>query len=1440
MTNSDSKDSLATNEESTREKLTKTESNTTDSTTAETMTYDSTTSESTTTDKSLFYVGVGASAGGLEALRPFVANLPEADNLTYIIAQHMSPDHRSMMVELLSRATKLKVHPVTNNLKPEANTIYVVPSNTDVTMAGGKLHISKPSNTIGPKPSINRLFISLADDCEEKAIGIILSGTGTDGAHGIKAIKAAGGITIAQDPLSAKYDSMPYAAMRIGGADLVLPSAEVALQLNLLIRRINDTINKEQDELPPSTMRGIIRQITNHTGMDFTNYKEATLSRQIMRRMMAKQLPDIEEYGRYLNENSQELQELANNFLICVTSFFRNPEAFNAIRKELQAIIARKKPGDSIRIWIPACATGEEVYSIAIYLMEDLQAKLADYRIQIFATDMNTDAIHTARSGVYPETALANVNDELIKKYFTVQNGAYIVEKNLKDFVLFARQDLTQDPPFVRLDLICCRNLLIYFKPELQEKVMKVFHYALLERGVLFLGSSETIGKSVSLFAETDRKHRIYHKRDVLSPLLGNFSLNRGLLSTAANRFNSDTPLESTPHANGIEQLFNLYAPPSVLITQDGEILEIFGDCTGFLSIRKGKANFNLFTLIAQAFRPELRAFVHRVIKNQESAYSLPAKLTINGEESTYRMATHFASDQNKAASDLLLVSFEKVVETKELMPDMNQTITAEMLSAKRVQELEQELSLNKENLQTVIEELETANEELQSLNEEAQAGNEELQASNEELETANEELQASNEELTTINDELSARTLELSQSNNDISNVLSSLYKALLVIDTKLVVTRYNELALDFFDIPNDFPGNLATIPTKVEMPDLLKHVQKVLKTGKYVEYEFEHKHTRRFYLMRLSPYINKLEAKSPITGVVISISDDTENKENEEKLRLAASVFEHSVEATMITDASNTIIAVNPAFTRITGYTEDEVVGQTPNILSSGKQSEDFFQVMWQKILTTGSWRGEIQNKRKNGEIYTENLSINVMRDGKGKITRYIAVFNDNSEAQKALKVIEHQASYDSLTGLPNRNLIQDRIDQQLVRSRRSGTFFAVMFLDLDDFKSINDSLGHSAGDQLIVEVGKRLNALLREEDTVGRLGGDEFIILVNNFNNTDDIIGVANKILTEIRHPINVSGHTIHTAVSIGITVYPTDGDTTHSLMKNADTAMYESKQKGRNTYSFFTHKMQDRANRRQWVMTELAAAPQNDQLRLYYQPIVDLKNMKIVAAEALLRWDHPQKGSIPPEQFIPIAEKAGKITSLAEWVINTGLVHATLFKEAFGNDFHTAINLSMAQFVSYSHMKWLIEKLNFAKVNITVELTESLKLIDNPEYKSMLASIKESGCQLALDDFGTGQSSLSYIKQIPVDIVKIDKSFIRDIATDPADSALILAILQMAKAFDLTTIAEGIETREQLAFLKENECHSGQGFLFSEAMPFDDFAEFVRNFDSESFN
>jgi two-component system CheB/CheR fusion protein len=674
----------------------------------------------------------------------------------------------------------------------------------------------------------------------------------------------------------------------------------------------------------------------------------------------------------------------------------------------------------------------------------------------------------------------------------------------------------------------------------------------------------------------------------------------------------------------------------------------------------------------------------------------------------------------------------------------------------------------------------------LQSLNEEAQAGNEELQASNEELETANEELQASNEELITVNDELGSRTLELSETNNDLSNILDSLCKAILVIDRNLTVTRYNQIALDFFEITADARPNLATVPLRFQVPGLLGHVAEVLKSGKLVELQF-HRKDGKYFTMRLAPYVDS--NRKSYGGVVMTILDITEKMEAETKLRLSASVFEHASEATLISDADNRILSVNPAFTRITGYTAEEIIGQTPKILNSGNHPKEFYKHLWDTLLNTGSWQGEIQNRRKNGDIYTEWLSINVLKGDDEAVIRHIAVFSDITDAKKAQETIERQASFDALTGLPNRNLTMDRLCQMLHRCRRNNQLFAVMFLDLDHFKSVNDALGHPAGDELLVKTAMRIKAVLRDSDSVGRMGGDEFVVLLGDLVSTEDVVPIANKILLEVRQPLLIAGHTLQTATSIGITVYPMDGDSPETLLKNADSALYEAKRNGRNTFCFFTHHMQDQANIRHWIDSELSTAVTQKRLHLYYQPIMALDTMTLVGAEALLRWQHPLKDFIPPDTFIPIAEQNGMIGQLSQWVFETGLADWERWNQGASMQLSLSFNLSAAQFVDRDHIKRMLKLLKDSGLasqhGVIIEITESLKLSDNEEYIEILQQFRQYGCRIAIDDFGTGYSSLSYLKRMPVDIIKIDKSFVRDIISDPTDAAMVRAILQMAR-------------------------------------------------------
>ncbi|MCB1959654.1 MAG: EAL domain-containing protein [Rhodocyclaceae bacterium] len=1368
----------------------------------------------------LYYVGIGASAGGLEALRPFVANLPAHANMTYILAQHMSPDHRSLMVELLARETRLKVQEASNNQPPQADTIYVAPPNTDITVVNGKLRISKPTNTIGPKPSVDRFFMSLADDQEDRSIGVILSGTGSDGAHGIKAIKAAGGISIAQEPKSAKYDSMPNAAIRAGGTDLVLPPHEIADQLRSIVMLPRAPLSDEVGETPPSTIRGIVRQIATHFGMDFSNYKDATITRQIMRRMAAMQIANLDAYGEYIGSHPYELAELASNFLICVTSFFRDPESFEALRKSLHELLRTKRPGDDIRIWIPGCATGEEVYTLAILLSEELGEERDKYRIQLFATDINGDAVQFARNGVYPEAALSAIDGKLIARYFTVQDGLYRIDKALRNMTLYARQDLVQDPPFVRLDMVSCRNLLIYFKPELQERVVKVFHYALRSNGILFLGKSESIGRLGTLFVEKDRKCKVYVKRPGTALAMTPFPHTRALSGNDIALPN----LERIPPNNSAlahDRLFELYAPASLLITGAGEILEIFGECGPFLTIRNGKADFNAFALIKPPFRAELRAFVHRVSRTRESALSNPIRLEIGGQPKHFTLAMHYVGNADSDDPSLLLVCFEQVQDRVAVSADAPGGPEA----ADRIVELEQEIVLNRENLQTVIEELETANEELQSLNEEAQAANEELQASNEELETANEELQASNEELITLNDELGTRTHELSEANSDLSNILDSVYKAIVVVDASLVVTRFNKVALAFFDLQQGVRANLATVVTHSHIPDLLKRVGSVIKTSAHCQFGMT-RDDGRYFEVRITPYLD--ESRRGANGAVITIIDETERKVAEEKLRLSATVFEHASEGTLVTDAQNRIIASNPAMSRMTGYTADELLGQRPKILKSGEQPPEYYKQMWEVLLSSGAWQGEIQNLSKNGELGIYWLSINVLRDDAGEIVRHIAVYRDITEAKRAQATIERQATIDSLTGLPNRHLIMDRLNQMLSNARRTSHMFGVMFMDLDHFKSINDALGHGAGDDLLRTTAQRIKSALRDSDTVGRMGGDEFIVLLNDLGDTQDIAPVADKILAAVRKPLTIGGQTLQTATSIGVTVYPMDGNTPEALLKNADSAMYEAKKNGRNTFCFFTHRMQDEANKRYWMDREMRIGMEQDRMHIHYQPIVRLSDMSLAGAEALMQWHHPAKGPIPPEQFIPVAEQNGMIVPMSQWLIETSLAQWADI-DASGPGLFLSFNLSAAQFVARDHIERLIACLRESRLTrnhqVTIEVTESLKLSDNMDYVKILTRFKDEGCQIAIDDFGTGYSSLNYLKRIPADIIKIDKSFVRDITTDPTDAAMIRAILQMADAFGLTTVAEGVETPDQLNFLQSYGCGYVQGFLFDKPLAFD---------------
>jgi diguanylate cyclase (GGDEF)-like protein/PAS domain S-box-containing protein len=559
------------------------------------------------------------------------------------------------------------------------------------------------------------------------------------------------------------------------------------------------------------------------------------------------------------------------------------------------------------------------------------------------------------------------------------------------------------------------------------------------------------------------------------------------------------------------------------------------------------------------------------------------------------------------------------------------------------------------------------------------------------------------------------------------------------------------------------------------------------------------------------------------------------TEVKESQEQLKLSAQVFVNSMEAIVITDIENNIIQVNKAFTDITGYSREEAIGNNPRILKSGEHDQEFYRAMWETLLTTGSWQGELMDRRKNGEIYPKWLSITVVRDEKGDISNYIALFSDITERKASYERIQYLAHFDALTSLPNRSLLNDHLDMAIAVAKRSQTQLAIAFLDLDRFKVVNDSLGHHAGDLLLKIVSERLKSCIRESDIVSRLGGDEFVILLNGIQEPNEAALVAQKVVEAIAIPFMLDGNEVNIGTSIGIAIYPDNGLDHPTLIKNADAAMYHAKENGRNNFQFFSSAMNDKAFERLTLENDLRRAIKNEEFFLHYQPQIDVLTGKVVGAEALVRWQHPEKGLVPPNDFISLAEKCGLIVPIGEWVLKTACAQNITWQKEGLDPVLIAVNISAQQFHQKNFKESIMQILGDTGLDphlLELEITESAVMKNAESMLETLRSLKEIGLHLSIDDFGTGYSSLSYLKHFPINKLKIDRSFVKDITDDSNNNAIIETIINMGHNLKLKVIAEGVETAEQLAILKELMCDEIQGYYFSRPISPQDFVAFAR--------
>ncbi len=820
-------------------------------------------------------VGMGAPAGGLEAFTAVLHALAPDTGMAFVLIQHLDPKHASLLVELLAKATNMPVEPARDGARVTPNRVYVIPENVNLIIERGVLRLTaRPAGRTVNMP-VDCFFRSLAEDQGERAIGVILSGTSSDGALGIDAIKGAGGITMAQDQ-TAKYDGMPRAAVATGCIDFVLPPDRIARELARIalhpyVRFGAGDAEPPRAEPHSQPLSRIFALLRSASTVDFSLYKHTTIRRRLERRKALHKLESMDEYVAYLEENPAEVEALCRELLIKVTAFFRDPEVFTALKnKFLPEIVARLRPDMPIRVWVPGCATGEEAYSLAIVLLEYLRERNLNSPIQIFATDISDEALEKARAGVYVENISMDVSADRLRRFFVKHNGGYQVSQAVRDLCVFARQNVAKDPPFSKVDLISCRNLLIYLEAVLQKRIIPMFHHALKPHGLLVLGGSETIGAFEDLFEVADKGQRIFMKRHMISP--PRFAFEPGNFAAGGDR---GTARGSQPpeelHAPDLQReadrvILSQYGPPGVIVNDDFEVVQFRGRTSRYLEPSPGKASLNLLKMVRDGLLLEVRNAIQKVKRSGEPVHkkNVATKQADGFHDVDFDVLPLAATVQGRH----YLVLFRN--SEKPAAPGARER--GRGAGDRRVEEVKQELIATRQYLQSIIEEQDATNEELQSANEEILSSNEELQSINEELETAKEELQSTNEELTTVNEELQNRNMELSQINDDLHNLLSSVNIAIVMLSSDLRVRRFTPVAGRILNlIPGDIGRPITDLRPSIHVPDLGEMIADVLETvvGKDRDVADKEGH---WYSMSIRPYRT---SDNRIDGAVLTLLD-------------------------------------------------------------------------------------------------------------------------------------------------------------------------------------------------------------------------------------------------------------------------------------------------------------------------------------------------------------------------------------------------------------------------------------------------------------------------------------------------------------------------------------------------------------------------------------
>lgn len=964
-------------------------------------------------------VGIGASAGGLEAFTQLLGHLPTTMGMALVFVQHLAPKHESALTELLGRATRIPVSEVKDGMAVEPNRIYVIPPNANMAIQRGRLRLT-PRTPAQHHLPIDYFLRSLAEELGNRAIGVILSGTASDGALGLKAIKAEGGVTFAQDEKSAKYGDMPRNALAGGSVDFVLPPEGIARELVRVARHpyLLEARAVEGQELPVEggeELRRIFGLLRTITGVDFNDYKHAAIKRRIKRRMVLHKLKELKDYVKYLEGDRSEIDALYQDILIHVTGFFRDPQVFEALKTQVfPSLMKGRRAGTPVRIWVPGCSTGEEVYSIAMslleYLGESAGGATGGTEIQIFGTDISETALAKARAGLYLENVTAEVSPERLRRFFVKTAHGYQIIKAIRDTCVFARQNVVKDPPFSRLDLISCRNLLIYLGSNLQRKVIPIFHYALKPTGFLLLGTSETLGLFADHFSLLDKKHKIYSKKPTALRLPADFAVysEHATEPPAETKTFPDVTSGFDIQKEADRVLLARFAPAGVIVNSDQEILQFRGRTGPYLEPTPGEASLSLPKMAREGLLVDLRGALQKAKKDDVPVRKLGVPIRSNGGIREINLEVIPVRGPSPAERYYLIL-FEPAKTQAEAEPRKGRDTGAKSRTARErdserriIGQLKHELAQTKSSLQSVIEEQDTTNEELKSANEEILSSNEELQSTNEELETAKEELQSTNEELTTLNEELQNRNLELSVANNDLMNLLGSVNIPILMLGNDLRVRRFTSQAEKLLNlIPTDIGRPISDIKPNFVVPNVEALITEAIDGVTIKEQEIQDRQGR-WYSMRIRPYRT---VENKLDGAVVTWIDITALKLSLEHVTAYAQVIvDNARESLLVLDGQLRVRTANQTFYRTFQVSPAETEERFLYELGGGQWNIPKLHTLLGDILVRHTVVEDFEVESDFPRIGHRNMRLNARRIDQGGQTMIVLAIEDLTELRTA----------------------------------------------------------------------------------------------------------------------------------------------------------------------------------------------------------------------------------------------------------------------------------------------------------------------------------------------------------------------------------------------------------------------------------------------------